>query len=97
MFCRSGASDGYFFQQDNHLNVVLPSVLKNVFRDLLVSLHEIITQIANRWNNHESYFEHHHEIVQAIEMADKTGGFMKFTPSGTWEGYKSFLGFKAIG
>lgn len=72
-----------FFHQDNHLNAVLPSLLKNVFVDVLVSLREIDSRIANQWDSPESYFERYPEVVQAIDLAGKTGGFLKFTPSDT--------------
>jgi hypothetical protein len=72
-----------FFHQDNHLNAVLPSLLNSVFVDVLASLREIDSQIANQWEHPESYFDRYPEVAQAMDMAATTGGFLKFTPSDT--------------
>lgn len=70
-----------FFDQDNHLNAVLPSFLDSVFCDVLSSLNEIDRRIDARWDDPESYFERHTEISDAINLAAKTGAFMQFNPS----------------
>lgn len=70
-----------FFRQDNHLNAALPSILDRVFADILSSLNEIDRRIEPQWDAPESYFERYSEISETIDMAAKTGAFMKFDPA----------------
>ncbi len=69
-----------FYNQDNHLNSLLPTVLDRVFGDALSSLNQIDNNIASRWNDPESYFTRYSEVSETIENAAKTGTFIKFSP-----------------
>jgi hypothetical protein len=71
-----------FYRQDNHLNAVLPSVLEKVFRDVLSSLNTINNRIEHQWDDPNSYFERHSEITDAMNAAEETSAFLKFSPEG---------------
>ena len=71
-----------FYRQDNHLNVVLPSILETVFRDALSSLNEIDRGIGDQWDNPNSYFERHSDFHAAIQSAEDMGAFIKSSNSG---------------
>jgi hypothetical protein len=67
------------FEQDNHLNKILPAAICWVLYDTLLSLRTIEERTPTISTDPSAYSDRHKEIHEALDAADKIGAFVKFS------------------